>query len=257
MMGETVLYERDGRVATITYNRPEALNAINAELRQDLNDAWRTFREDDEAWVGIVTGTGRAFSAGADVSGFGGAQAQGSFWEVPSMTSLESGLEVWKPTIAAVNGYCLGFACTLVAACDFVIASERAQFGFPEVRIGVPTIQGAIRMPKRIGWQNAMELLLIGERVDAVRAKEMGLVWKITPHDELMDAARTLADRLLLSAPLAVRATKEVAYRGQESDFVNAVRFGETMRKVAGATQDAKAGPAAYREKRAPQWEGR
>lgn len=256
-MGDTVLYERDGRIATITYNRPEALNAINAELRQDLNDAWRRFREDDDAWVGIVTGNGRAFSAGADVRAFGGPQPKGSFWEVPSMTSLESGLEVWKPTIAAVNGYCLGFACTLVAACDFVIASEKAQFGFPEVRLGVPTIQGAIRMPKRVGWQNAMELLLIGERVDAERAKEMGLVWKITPHDELMEEARKLADRLLLSAPLAVRATKEVAYRGQEYDFVNAVRFGETMRKVAGATDDAKAGPAAYREKRPPHWEGR
>jgi len=256
-MGDTVLYQRDGHIATITYNRPEALNAINPELRQDLNAAWRQFRDDDDAWVGIVTGAGRAFSAGADVRAFGSAPAAGSFWEVPSMTSLESGLEVWKPVIAAVNGYCLGFACTLVAACDFVIASERAEFGFPEVRLGVPTIQGAIRMPKRVGWQNAMELLLIGERVDAQRAKEMGLVWQITPPDELMDAARNLAQRLLLSAPLAVRATKEVAYRGQEHDFVSAVRFGETMRKVAGATQDAVAGPAAYREKRAPEWQGR
>lgn len=255
-MGDTVLYERDGRIATITYNRPEALNAINAELRADLNAAWEEFRQDDDAWIGIVTGNGRAFSAGADVRAFG-TPPQGTFWEVPSMTSLESGMEIWKPTIAAVNGYCLGFACTLVAACDFVIASEKAQFGFPEVRIGVPTIQGAIRMPKRVGWQNAMELLLIGERVDAERAKEMGLVWKITPHDALMEEARKLADRLLLSAPLAVRATKEVAYRGQEYDFVNAVRFGETMRKVAGATEDAKAGPAAYREKRTPEWQGR
>ncbi len=256
-MGDTVLYQREGRIATITYKRPEALNAINAELRQDLNDAWRTFREDDEAWVGIITGAGRAFSAGADVRGFGKPADKGTFWEVPSLTSLESGLEVWKPTIAAVNGYCLGFGCTMVAACDFVIASERAQFGFPEVRLGVPTIQGAIRMPKRVGWQNAMELLLIGERVDAARAKEMGLVWKVTPHEELMAEANRLAERLLLSAPLAVRATKEVAHRGQEFDFMNAVRFGETMRKVAGATADAKSGPAAYREKRRPVWEGR
>ncbi|MEX2238401.1 MAG: enoyl-CoA hydratase-related protein, partial [Dehalococcoidia bacterium] len=175
----------------------------------------------------------------------------------PSLTSLENGLEVFKPVIAAVNGHCLGFGLTLVAACDFVIASERAEFGFPEVRIGVPTIQGAIRMPKRVGWQNAMELLLIGERVDAARAKEMGLVWKVVAHDDLMAEARHLAERLLLSAPLAVRATKEVAARGQELPFVNAVRFGETMRRVAGATDDAREGPTAYREKRPPSWQAR
>jgi enoyl-CoA hydratase/carnithine racemase len=252
-VGETVLYECDGHIATITYNRPEALNAINQELRDDLNAAWVKFRDDEEAWVGIVTGAGRAFSAGADLRG--GARPYGaSHWETPSITSLESGLEIWKPTIAAVNGYCLGFALTLVAACDFAIASERAEFGFPEVRLGIPTIQGAVRMPRKVGWQNAMELLLIGERVDATRAKEMGLVREVVAHDELMPAARKLAERLLLSAPLAVRATKEVAALGQEMPFVEAIRFGETMRKVAAITQDATEGLAAAREKRTPSW---
>jgi enoyl-CoA hydratase/carnithine racemase len=253
-MAGTVLYEREGRIATITYNRPEALNAINGELREDLNAAWVKFREDDEAWVAIVTGAGRAFSAGADLRG-GARPAGTTHWETPSMTSLESGIEIWKPIIAAVNGYCLGFACTLVAACDFVIASERAEFGFPEVRIGVPTIQGAVRMPQKVGWQNAMELLLIGERVDAKRAKEMGLAWKVVPHEELMSEAKALANRLCQSAPLAVRATKEVASRGQQLPFVDAIRFGETMRRVAGATDDAKEGMAAAREKRAPNWQ--
>ena len=103
-MAGTVLYERDGHVATVTYNRPEALNAINGELRQDLDAAWVTFRDDDEAWVAIVTGAGRAFSAGADIRA-GNAPLPHSFWEVPSLTSLENGLEVWKPTIAAVNHY--------------------------------------------------------------------------------------------------------------------------------------------------------
>jgi enoyl-CoA hydratase/carnithine racemase len=254
-MGNRVLYEREGRVATITYNRPEVLNAINAELRADLNAAFLRFRDDDEAWVAIVTGAGRAFSAGADLRA-GGAGGTTRYWEAPSLTSLENGLEVWKPVIAAVNGYCLGFALTLVAACDFVIASERAEFGFPEVRIGVPTIQGAIRMPRRVGWQNAMELLLLGERVDAARAREMGLVWKVVAHDDLMAQARALADRLLTSAPLAVRATKEVAARSQELPFVNAVRFGETMRVVAGATEDAREGIAAALENREPRWKG-
>jgi E-phenylitaconyl-CoA hydratase len=253
-MGDTVLYERDGHVATITYNRPEALNAINADLRNDLNAAWIRFRDDEDAWVGIVTGAGRAFSAGADLRDRRPPQS-GTFWEMPSANSLESGLEIWKPVIAAVNGYCLGFALTLVAACDFVIASERAEFGFPEVQIGVPTIQGAVRMPKRVGWQNAMELLLLGDRVSAERAKEMGLVWKVTPHDDLMAEARALADRLCKPAPLAIRATKEVAHRGQELSFVEAIRFGETMRRVAGATDDAKMGPEAYREKRPADWQ--
>ncbi len=253
-MGDTVLYERDGHVATITYNRPEALNAINADLRHDLNAAWHQFRDDEEAWVGIVTGAGRAFSAGADLRDRR-ATFSGTFWEMPSANSLESGLEIWKPVIAAVNGYCLGFALTLVAACDFVIASERAEFGFPEVQIGVPTIQGAVRMPKRVGWQNAMELLLLGDRVSAERAKEMGLVWKVVGHDDLLTEARALADRLCKPAPLAIRATKEVAHRGQELSFVEAIRFGETMRRVAGATDDAKAGPVAYRETRQAEWQ--
>ena len=255
-MPGTVLYEREGRIATITYNRPEALNAINGELREDLNAAWETFRDDEDAWVGIVTGAGRAFSAGADLRSPAAPQ-KGSFWEVPSYNSLESGMEIWKPTIAAVNGYALGFALTLVAACDFVIASENAEFGFPEVKIGVPTIQGAVRMPKKVGWQNAMELLLIGDRVDAQRAKEMGLVGKVVPHDSLMDEAHKLANRLLGAAPLAQRATKEVAHRGQELPFVDAIRFGETMRKWGGATEDAQEGRTAFREKREPQWKGR
>jgi enoyl-CoA hydratase/carnithine racemase len=256
-MPGTVLYEREGRIATITYNRPEALNAINTELREDLNAAWDRFRTDDEAWVAIVTGAGRAFCAGADLRQ-GTAQPQGSaFWRVASFQSLESGMEINKPIIAAVNGYALGFGLTLLTACDFVIASDQAQFGYPEVRIGVPTIQGAVRTPKFIGWQHAMELLLIGERVDAERAKEMGLVWKVVPHDTLMDEAKTLAHRLLKSAPLAVQATKEVARRGQEVPFDQAIRFGETMRKVAGATEDARNGPAAYRERREPDWAGR
>src|SRR4051794_12723487 len=176
-MPQTVLYERDGHVATITYNRPEALNAVNGDLRADLNAAWLRFREDEEAWVAIVTGAGRAFCAGADLRDGAGSVGTwpGSFWEVPTVNSFESGLELWKPTIAAVNGYCLGYGLTAVCACDFVIASERAEFGFPEVRIGVPTIVGAIRLPHRVAMQPALELLLTGDRIDAARAKEIGL----------------------------------------------------------------------------------
>jgi len=255
-MAGKVLYERDGHVATITYNRPEAMNALNQELRDDLDASWLRFRSDDDAWVAIVTGAGRAFCAGHDLKG--GAVPRGtSHWETPSLTSLENGLEVWKPVIAAVNGYALGFGLTMVSACDFVVASEEATFGFPEVRLGVPTIQGSVRMPGRIGWQNAMELLLLGERVSAARAQEMGLVWRVVPQDQLMPEARDLAARLCASAPLAVRATKEVAWRGQELPWLDAIRFGETMRRVAAATEDAREGMTAAREKRSPTWKGR
>ena len=175
-------------VATITYNRPDALNAINGEMRRDLNDAFARFRDDEEAWVAIVTGAGRAFCAGADMRGEGNSAGDfpGTFWEKPTQNSFESGWEIFKPVIAAVNGYCLGYGLTLVTWCDFVIASERATFGFPEVRIGVPTIVGAIRLPQRIGWQSAMEMLLTGERIDAERAKEIGLAGWVVPHDDLL-----------------------------------------------------------------------
>ena len=171
-MGDTVHYELDGHVATITYHRPEVLNAINGELRQDLNAAWERFRADEEAWVAIVTGAGRAFCVGADLRDGAASVGSwpGSFWEIPTINSFESGLEVWKPTIVAVNGYCLGYGLTLVAACDFVIAADDAEFGMPEVRLGVPTIVGAIRLPRRIGMQAALELLLTGDRIDAGRA---------------------------------------------------------------------------------------
>jgi E-phenylitaconyl-CoA hydratase len=258
-MTGTVLYERDEHIATITYNRPDALNAINAELREDLNSAWLRFRDDEEAWVAIVTGAGRAFCSGADMKDGGGSVGTwpGSFWEIPTINSFESGLELWKPTIAAVNGYCLGYGLTLVSACDFVLASERAVFGFPEVRIGVPTIVGAIRLPGKIGMQHALELLLTGDRIDATRAKEIGLALEVVSEDDLMPAAQRLAQRLCQGAPLAVRAVKEMAYRGQHLPWTDAVRMGETMRRVVHATEDAREGGAAAREARAPKWKAR
>jgi enoyl-CoA hydratase/carnithine racemase len=260
-MGDTVLYELDGHVATITYHRPQVLNAINGELRQDLNAAWERFRDDEEAWVAIITGAGRAFCVGADLRD-GAASAgswPGSFWEIPTVNSFESGLEVWKPTIAAVNGYCLGYGLTLVAACDFVLAADDAEFGMPEVRLGVPTIVGAIRLPQRIGMQAALELLLTGDRIDANRAAEIGLAGRVVPRAELLVEARRLADRLCAGAPLAVRAVKEMAYRGQALPWVDAVRMGETIRRlcVSLSPEDVAEGRAALAEGREPRWRAR
>ncbi|MGH9035848.1 MAG: enoyl-CoA hydratase/isomerase family protein, partial [Acidimicrobiia bacterium] len=203
-------YERDGRVAVITYDRPEALNAIDGEMRDGLNAAFARFRDDEDAWVGIVTGAGRAFCAGADVADPAAAAGTfaGTFWERPTVNSFESGWEIFKPVIAAVHGYCLGYGLTMVTWCDFVVAADDAEFGFPEVRLGLPTIVGALRLPERIGWGHAMELLLTGERIDAARAREIGLAQVVVPARELMAEARRLADRLLAAAPLAARATK-------------------------------------------------
>lgn len=259
-MTDLVDYELDGHVATITYRRPEKLNAIDGAMRRDINAAFDRLRGDDDAWVAIVTGTGRAFCAGADLRSETGSPVgdfPGSFWERPTVNSFESGWEIFKPVIAAVNGYCLGYGLTLVTWCDFVIASDRASFGFPEVTVGVPTIVGALRLPQRIGWHHAMELLLTGERIDAARAAEIGLAGKVVPHEELMDEARALAARLTRAAPLAQRATKEMAVRGPAMGPVDAIRFGETMRRVAAATEDAAEGAAAARERRAPVWRGR
>src|SRR5713101_9297260 len=258
-MGDTVLYGLDGHIATITYNRPHALNAVNGALRADLNDAFSRFRDDEDAWVAIVTGSGRAFCAGADMVDGAGAAGEfgGTFWEKPTLNSFESGWEIFKPVIAAVNGFCLGYGLTLVTWCDFVIASDRAEFGYPEATIGSPAIVGAIRLPQRINWQYAMELLMTGERIGAERAKEIGLAGWVVPHDDLMLEARDLADRLVRAAPLAQRVMKEVATRSQHLPMLEAIRFGETMRKVATATEDAVEGGRAAREGRRPEWRGR
>ncbi len=258
-MTDTVLYECTDHVATITYNRPEALNAVNGELRRDLNTAFARFRDEEEAWVGIVTGAGRAFCAGADLRHGSGSTGEfaGTFWEKPTLNSFESGWEIHKPVIAAVNGHCLGYGLTLVTWCDFVLASERATFGYPEARLGVPAMVGAIRLPRRIGWADAMELLLTGESVDAARAHEMGLVWRVVAHDDLLDEARALARRLVAAAPLAQRAMKEMAARARDLSALDAIRFGETMRSVVAASADAAEGMTAAAQHRPPRWTGR
>jgi E-phenylitaconyl-CoA hydratase len=256
---DTVRYERDGHIATITYNRPQVLNAINGELRRDLNDAFARFRDEEDAWVAIVTGAGRAFCSGGDLRDGAGSVGEfaGTFWEKPTLNSFESGWEIWKPVIAAVNGHCLGYGLTLVTWCDFVLASERAEFGYPEALLGTPAVVGALRLPQRIRWHDAMELLLTGERITAQRAHEIGLVGRVVAHDDLMAEARHLAERLVRAAPLAQRAMKEVAARGAHLPPLEALRFAETMRKVVAATDDAAEGAAAARERRAPRWQAR
>lgn len=254
-----VTYALEDHIATITLNRPEARNAINGELRRDLNAAWDRFRDDEDAWVGILTANGSVFCAGGDLKDGEGAVGTfgGTFWEKPTINSFESGMELFKPTIAAVHGSCIGYGLTGVLFCDFVIATTESTFCYPEVTIGVPTIVGALRLPQRVGWANAMELLLTGKPIDAERAKEIGLVWKLVEPAALQSEAKAWAGVLTEAAPLAQRATKEVAWRSADMGWIESVRFGETMRKVACATEDVAEGIRAWGEKRAPRWKGR
>jgi E-phenylitaconyl-CoA hydratase len=254
-----VTYELRDHIATITLNRPEARNAINGELRTDLNAAWTRFRDEEDAWVGILTANGTVFCAGGDLKDGEGSVGtfSGTFWEKPTINSFESGMELFKPTIAAVNGPCVGYGVTGVLFCDFVIASTEAVFSLPEVSIGVPTIVAAIRLPHRVGWANAMELLLTGKPMSAERAKDVGLVWKLVEPEDLQKEARAWAETLTAAAPLAQRATKEVAWRTGDMGWIESVRFGETMRKVAAATEDAVEGIRAWAEKRKPEWKAR
>jgi enoyl-CoA hydratase/carnithine racemase len=261
-----VRYEPQERIAFITLDRPEALNTFDRSMHNELRDAWIAFRDDPELWVAVVTGAGdRAFSAGADVRGFGSqpspddARPMGParhLWETRYDWDLQGGLEVWKPTIAAINGYCIGEGLTFALACDLRIASDKATFAYPEVQIGVPTIAGAIRAPRVLGLGAALELLLLGDRVDAQRAYAMGLVNKVVAHEELMAEATRWAERLARNAPQALAATKEVAYRSQHMAFDDALRMGEAFRKLAGGTDDAREGVRAFREKRDPRYQG-
>lgn len=261
-----VRYEPRDRIAWITLDRPEALNTFDRTMHNELHDAWLAFRDDPDLWVAIVTGAGdRAFSAGADVRGWGREPAADEqrpmgparhLWETRYDWDLQGGLEVWKPTICAINGYCIGEGLTLALACDLRIASDRATFAFPEVQIGVPTIAGAIRAPRVMGLGAALELLLLGDRVDAQRAYDMGLVNKVVPHDQLIAEATRWAERIARNAPQAMAATKEMAVRAQAISFGDALRMGEAFRKLAGGTDDAREGVRAFREKRNPDYHG-
>jgi enoyl-CoA hydratase/carnithine racemase len=256
-----VLLERDGHVATVTINRPEAMNAINGAVRRGLNETLAQFRDDADLWVAILTGAGeRAFSAGADLvemSQRRQADFQDSFWEAGT-PGFTRGLDVGKPVIAAINGYCLAGGLELALACDIRIAAEHAQFGLTEVTRGIiPGAGGTQRLPRLIPVGAALELLFTGERIPSQEALRLGIVNRIVPAAELMDETRRLADRINQNAPLAVRAVKEAALRGLEVPLEQGLRIEAMLSRIIRDTEDSREGPRAFAEKRPARFQGR
>jgi E-phenylitaconyl-CoA hydratase len=252
--------ELSGGVAVITINRPERMNAMDADAYAALSDAWQRVRDDTAIRVAIVTGAGdRAFSTGADIKSFLTDPADLSgFWNTQRDQLLNRGLEVFKPIIAAVNGYCLGGGMTLLLATDIRIAAEHASFGLAEVKRGViPGNGGTQRVLAQLPYAIAMEVLLTGDRFDAATAERWGLVNRVVPAAELMGTAMDYAERIAANAPLAVQAAKELALRSRDMDLVSGLRLEQTMNRLLQFSDDAKEGPAAFAEKRTPRFEGR
>ena len=247
-------------IATITINRPERMNAMDAEHYASLSAAWTRVRDDPEIRVAIITGAGeKSFSAGADLKSFIGApQTLAELQLTQKNQLLNRGLEVWKPVVAAVNGYCLGGGTTLLLATDIRIAAEHATFSLAEVKRGVfPANGGTQRVAQQLPHPLAMELLLLGDSVDAQFALRWGLVNRVVPAAQLMDAARDFARRLAANAPLAVQAAKELAVRSRDLDLASGLRMEQLFLRLLQDSEDVQEGTAAFREKRAPSFRGR
>jgi enoyl-CoA hydratase/carnithine racemase len=255
---EFLLYERRGRVVWITLNRPEVLNAMHPPLSAEIDDAWDRFRDDSQAWVAIITGAGeRAFSAGADLK-WRASEGDALRGNRASVRAARRGLECWKPVIAAVNGYAVGGGLELAMSCDIIIAAEHARFGLPEPRRGLVADAGGIhRLVRRIPFGLAMGLILTGNFIEAHEAREVGLVNEVVHAGELRDAAQRWADEISQCSPLAVQACKEMAVRGLQVSFGEAVDMDYSSFRRLEESEDFIEGSRAFTEKRRPSWKGR
>ena len=257
----TVLYEPSGPVVRITLNRPEAMNAFDLPTARELGRRLEEFDHDEHLRVAIVTGAGeKAFCAGADLKKMhGGSHAGGigELWESESQYRLGQKLQVGKPVIAAINGYCLAGGLELALGCDIRIASTTASFGCPEVRWSILHGFGAMRLPTTVAMSVAMEMLLTGERIDAARACEIGLVSRVVAPAALLPTAQEIAERISQNGPLAIRLTKELAWRALHQHPDDALRFYAAVTALIHQTEDSKEGPRAFAEKRRPRFKGR
>lgn len=255
-------YASDDHVVTITIDRPARRNALDLEHFDALASAWKRFRDDPAAWVAIVTGVDDAFCAGGDLRDYlplltASAPEDRARFRSGTEAVLRD-LDVYKPVIAAVNGPCVAGGMELLNGTDIRLACPEAVFGMLEPKRGLFASGGtSARLPRQIPWAAAMELLLTAEPVPATRALEMGLLNEIVPRAHLLDRAQEWAARITENAPLAVAATKESALRGlSAASLEDALRIEARISARVLQTEDAKEGPRAFTEKRAPRWTG-
>jgi len=245
----------DEGIATITINRPERRNAFDAEHYRLISEAWQVVRDDEKIRVAIITGAGdKSFSSGADLKSYVGRESSMSeHWLTQKDQLLNRGLEVWKPIIAAVNGYCIGGGMTLLLATDIRVAASHATFGLSEVKRGIVAANGGTqRVVSQLPYPIAMELLLTGDAIDTETALRWGLINKVVPASDLMAEAMTYARRIAANAPLALQATKELAVKAPELGLTAGLRMEQYVNRLLRTTEDAKEGAKAFQEKRAP-----
>jgi enoyl-CoA hydratase/carnithine racemase len=257
-MTEFCKVERDGRILTVTMDRPKMLNALHPPANVELGNVFDEFASDPDLWVAIITGEGRGFCAGNDLK-FQAAGNRGVEMPVHGFGGLTSRYDNNKPVIAAVNGVAMGGGFEIALACDLIIASEVARFALPEPRVGLAALAGGMhRLPRQIGLKHAMGMMLTGRQVSAAEGRELGFVNEVVPADDLMPTARRWAEQICECAPLSVRASKQSALDG--------LRYGSVEEAMAAKydavhamlkSEDFVEGPRSFAEKRKPNWKGR
>jgi len=259
MAFQTIIYEKKDSLSWITLNRPEAMNAQNDILRAEVIQVLEDSRDDDNVRVIIITGAGdKAFSAGADISEFPKWMPADILNGKGKIRAVELIREIPKPVIAMVNGYALGGGCELAMACDIVIASENAQFGQPEVRVGViPGAGGTQVLPRLIGEKKAKELVFTGNRITAQEALGLGLVNKVVPQDKLGEAVMEMANAILQNSPVIVKLAKIAVNKSLETPLSVGMGYERDLFAICFGTEDQKEGAKAFLEKRKPSYKGR
>ena len=252
-----VEYEQHGRVALLTIKRPEARNAVNGDVARGMEAAIDRLEDDPDVWVGIVTGEGPVFSAGADLK----AIAAGQAGELQTERGGFGGIarrERDKPLIAAVDGPALAGGCEIALACDLIVASTNAAFGLPEVKRSLAAVAGGLfRLPRALSPTVAMEVVLTGDPIPAQRAYDLGMVNELVEPGQAVTAALALAERICANAPLAVRESRKIVRAALTSDDETLWKMSFTAMATLAATEDFAEGPRAFIEKRPPAWKGR
>jgi enoyl-CoA hydratase len=257
MAYENILVERRGKVGLVRLNRPKALNALSRALVADLNAALAAFEGDADIGAVIVTGSEKAFCAGADIREVAGADFVTAYRDDP-IREWDRVAECRKPLIAAVAGYALGGGCELAMMCDIILAADTAKFGQPEITLGViPGAGGTQRLTRMIGKAKAMELCLTGRLIGAEEAERIGLVSRVVAAAELLEEALKTAEKIAAFSPTAVMMAKESVARADEMPLAEGLRFERRLFQALFATEDRKEGMAAFLEKRAPKFNGR